>query len=95
MTHDYTDAGPTEDEIINWAEADDYRDDYRDDDEDDRYDEYKDDLAMGYINPDGSQREPEPPEPGDEEPDLDALTAKHRTGVHAGGPCTCDPWQAD
>lgn len=58
---DYTDAGPTEDQIINWAEADDYRDD---DDGDDRYDEYKDDLAMGYINPDGSQREPdmEPPE---------------------------------
>ena len=48
----------------------DERDDYDDQDEwpgdrddlDDRYDEYKDNLAMGYINPDGSQREPDPPE---------------------------------
>jgi hypothetical protein len=26
---------------------------------DDRYDEYKDGVAMGYINEDGSQREPD------------------------------------
>ncbi len=26
-----------------------------DDDGDDRYDEYKDAVAMGYINPDGTQ----------------------------------------
>lgn len=36
--------------------------DYDDEPDDDRYDEYKDYLAMGYINPDGSQREPDPPE---------------------------------
>ena len=37
------------------------RDDLDDDDGDDRYDEFKDGVAMGYLNPDGSQREPDPP----------------------------------
>lgn len=55
--------------------ADDLYDDYDPDpddyDDDDRYDEYKDDLAMGYINPDGSQRDPDPPEdPWDWHPSL-------------------------
>ena len=46
-----------------WDERGDYDDQDDDhDDGDDRYDEYKDDLAMGYINPDGSQREPDPPD---------------------------------
>lgn len=35
---------------------------YDEDDGDDRYDEYKDGVAMGHLNPDGSQREPDPPE---------------------------------
>jgi hypothetical protein len=51
--------------------ADDLYGDYEpdaDDDGDDRNDEYKDDLAMGYINPDGSQREPDYPEDGGYDP---------------------------
>jgi len=56
-------------------------DDY--DDGDDHYDEFKDNVAMGYINPDGSYREP--PEPG-----FDALAeAEHSRQVHGGGPCDC------
>ena len=35
---------------------------YDEDDGDDRYDEFKDGVAMGYLNPDGSQREPDPPD---------------------------------
>ena len=30
--------------------------------DDDRWQEFKDGVAMGYINPDGSQRDPDPPE---------------------------------
>jgi hypothetical protein len=49
----------------------------------DRYDEYKDDLAMGYINPDGSQREPD-------EPDWDAREyAEHCDEMHGGAVCDC------
>lgn len=51
------------------------------DDGDDRYEEYKDDLAMGYINEDGSQREPP-------EPDWDQRAeGEHSWRVHGGGPC--------
>lgn len=31
--------------------------------DEDGHQRYKDDLAQGYIYPDGSQRDPEPPEP--------------------------------
>jgi hypothetical protein len=37
------------------------------DDDDDRYEDYKLDLMMGRINPDGSVRDPEHPEPPDPE----------------------------
>jgi hypothetical protein len=30
--------------------------------EGDGWQEYKDNVAMGYINPDGSYREPDPPD---------------------------------
>lgn len=53
------------------------------DDDDDRYDEYKDDLAMGYINPDGSQRDPDEPDFGAEE------YAEHCDEAHGGKSCTC------
>jgi hypothetical protein len=56
-----------------------------DDDGDDRYEEYKDSVAMGYINPDGTQREPR-------EPDWDAiLYANHCEEIHAGAACDCPP----
>jgi hypothetical protein len=32
------------------------------DPDDDGWQQYKDDLAMGYINPDGTQREPDEPD---------------------------------
>jgi hypothetical protein len=57
--------------------------------DDDRYDEYKDNLAMGYINPDGSQRDPDEPDFGAEE------YAEHCDEVHGGKACDCpkpDPW---
>jgi hypothetical protein len=37
--------------------------------DEDGHQRYKDDLAMGRINPDGSQRDPDPPE--EREPDWD------------------------
>ena len=53
-----------------------------DDHDDDGWQEYKDDLAMGYINEDGSYREPEP--------DWDLYEhGKHLDDAHGGGPCTC------
>jgi hypothetical protein len=64
------------------------------DDGDDRYEEYKDSVAMGYINEDGTQREPR-------EPDWDAieyaiLYAKHCEETHAGAACDCPvPSQAE
>jgi hypothetical protein len=66
------------------------------DDGEDRYQEYKDDLAMGYINPDGSQREG-PCEPPEEylEREAEEQAARHSRDAHDGGPCTClrDPGQ--
>jgi hypothetical protein len=69
----------------------DVSDDYETGDEDgydlddDRYDEYKDGVAMGYINPDGSQREPD-------EPDWEAEEyARHCYEVHGGAACDCPP----
>lgn len=54
-----------------------------DDWDDDRYQEYKDGVAMGYINPDGTQREPR-------EPDWDAMAAEeHSRDAHNGGECDC------
>jgi hypothetical protein len=56
-----------------------------DDDGDDHYEEYKDSVAMGYINPDGTQREPP-------EPDWDAIGyAKHCDEAHFGAACDCPP----
>jgi hypothetical protein len=55
------------------------------DSDDDRYDEYKDSVAMGYINPDGSQREPD-------EPDFWAEDySRHCDEAHGGKSCTCPP----
>ena len=55
------------------------------DDGDDRYEEHKDGVAMGYINPDGSQREPD-------EPDWDAREyAEHCGEMHGGEACDCPP----
>jgi hypothetical protein len=86
--------GPTEDQVIDWTEADDYRDDAPDEDDgDDRYDEYKDDLAMGYINPDGSQREPD--ESAYLEMQAREEEQEHQDEAHGGGPCTCPPPAAD
>lgn len=45
-----------------YDEWDDREPDPGDFEDDDRYDEYKDDLAMGYIWPDGTQRDPDPPD---------------------------------
>jgi hypothetical protein len=48
----------------------------------DYWQEYKDDRAEGYINEDGSPREPEEPEP--EPPlDLDAVAGLLRAATHA------------
>jgi hypothetical protein len=56
------------------------------DDGDDRYDEYKDGVAMGYINEDGSQREP------DESAYLEQKAEQdHSDEVHGGGRCDCPP----
>jgi hypothetical protein len=53
------------------------------DDGDDRYEEYKDAVAMGYIWPDGTQREPP-------EPDWSAREyAEHCEEMHGGGACDC------
>lgn len=60
------------DDPDDWYDADE-RDDLGEDAGDDHYDEFKDDVAMGYINPDGSQREPDPPDgydPSDYRPPL-------------------------
>jgi hypothetical protein len=61
-------------------------DDY-DEPDDDRYDEYKDDLAMGRIYPDGTQRDP------DETAYLEAEAAHeyelHCAEVHGGSNCDC------
>lgn len=56
-----------DDEDEDWGDAGYYADEldgshYDEDDGDDRYEEYKDGVAMGYLNPDGSQREPDPPD---------------------------------
>ena len=52
-------------------------------DDDDRYQEYKDGVAMGYINPDGSQREPG-------EPDWDQRAEeRHCWNAHGGRACDC------
>jgi hypothetical protein len=60
-------------------------DDDEPDYDDDRYDEYKDGVAMGYINPDGTQREPD-------EPDQEALAYwRHCDDEHGGMPCNCPP----
>jgi hypothetical protein len=56
-------------------------DDY--DEDDDRYEEYKDGVAMGYINEDGTQREPD-------EPDwTERAEEQHSWRVHGGGACDC------
>jgi hypothetical protein len=67
-------------------EDDDYGDPVGPDDpDDDRWQEYKDDVAMGYINRDGTQREPD-------EPDLwRQAYEQHVNDEHGGGPCTCPP----
>lgn len=56
-------------------------------DERDYHQEHKDGVAMGYINEDGSYREPDP---------TDVLEAQaleedqeHRDTAHGGGPCDC------
>lgn len=60
------------------------------DDGDDRYEEYKDGVAMGYINEDGSQREP------DEGDYLEQKAEQeHSDEVHNGGPCDCPPFDLD
>lgn len=57
--------------------------DVDDDYERDWHQEHKDDVAMGYINEDGSYREPD-------EPDWDAIAwDEHLQEAHDGGPCTC------
>lgn len=57
------------------------------DDGDDRYDEYKDGVAMGYINEDGSQREPDPGDYLEQQAEQE-----HLTEVHGGAPCDCPPF---
>jgi hypothetical protein len=67
-------------------------DDYE---EPDYYQEYKDDVAMGYINEDGSYREPDPTAY------LEAQALEehqdHIDKVHQGNPCTCPPvdWETN
>jgi hypothetical protein len=58
-------------------------DDDEPEDDDDRYDEYKDGVAMGYINKDGSQREPDEPDFGADDRDWNPRTEDGGTG---------DPW---
>jgi hypothetical protein len=54
-----------------------------DDYEPDHWQEYKDDLVMGRINEDGSQREPD-------EPDFAAIEyAEHCDDAHGGAACDC------
>jgi len=53
--------------------------------DDDRWQEYKDGVAMGYINPDGTQREPDEPDFGSED------YARHCDEEHGGKACTCPP----
>ncbi len=59
------------------------------DDGDDRYEEYKDGVAMGYINPDGSQREPDP------EAYLEQRAGQEHRRWHGGAPCDCPPFDFD
>jgi hypothetical protein len=56
-----------------------------DEDERDYWQEYKDGVAQGYINPDGSQREPG-------EPDFEAEAYdRHCQETHGGKACDCPP----
>jgi hypothetical protein len=51
----------------------------------DYWQEYKDGVAMGYINEDGSPREPR-------EPDWEALAYhEHIDREHGGAECNCPP----
>lgn len=56
---------------------------YLDDWDEDGHQRYKDDLASGYINPDGSQRDPDEPDWGAEE------HAEHCDEHHGGNACDC------
>jgi hypothetical protein len=58
------------------------------DDERDYWQEYKDDVAMGYINEDGSPREPDPDDYAEREADQ-----RHLDQVHDGGACDCPAWE--
>lgn len=56
----------------------------------DYWQEYKDDLASGYINEDGSPREP------DETAWLEAKARQeHLDETHDGGECDCPPFDLD
>src|ERR1017187_8131344 len=63
------------------------------DDERDYHQEYKDGVAMGYINEDGSPREP------DSTASLDAKAEQEHPELldeaHNGGPCDCPPFDLD
>jgi hypothetical protein len=72
-------------DISDWGDIDSQPDRTEPDTDDDRYDEYKDDLAMGYIYPDGTQREPDEPDWGAEE------YRAHCEEAHGGKSCTCPP----
>jgi hypothetical protein len=69
--------------------------DIDDDYGDDRYDEYKDDLAMGYINEDGSQREPDPTLYLEQQAEEEYW--RHCDEAHGGTHCDCprEPIAAD
>lgn len=66
-------------DLADWSGDDepDYEPDY--------YQEYKDGVATGLLNEDGSQREPD-------EPDFEAEAyAEHCDEAHGGGACVCPP----
>lgn len=70
------------DEADDWREED---DDQEPDWDEDGHQQYKDGVAMGYINEDGTYREPD-------EPDWDRRAEdEHSDQVHGGGPCNCPP----
>jgi hypothetical protein len=65
--------------------------------DEDGWQSYKDGVATGLLNEDGSQREPDPPEDY-----LDSRAEQewqlHLAHDHAGGECDCaaeDPWATD
>jgi hypothetical protein len=59
-----------------------------DDWDEDGHQRYKDDLAQGYIYPDGTPRDPDPP---DEylEAEAERHAQIHRDQEHGGGECNC------